>query len=104
MSKTTTTTKTTTTALPEKAILAFATIDEKIKALYEKKDTVVKAAIKKYGATSGVVKVKDNEKPFLRGTVVDTLEDFKTGTPIFTSSAVSRFRVEISRLKNQPKH
>lgn len=89
--------------LPEKVILAFAEIDNRIKKLYDKRLLMLQGAIKLYGVTSGVIEVPKEPKPFLRVTLKDNLDDFKEGKPMYSSAAFSRYSVEISRLKNKPK-
>lgn len=93
--------------LTDKEALVLMQIDAKIEEYRKKKQEIAAKLLVKYpGGAEGVIaltEADDKGKLFVRVRVVDNLEEFKTGAPLWKSAAVNRFEVEIDRLKNKPK-
>lgn len=96
---------TTQAKLTPKEIKYFHDIDQKINELYELKRKAVTKIIEKKGPCSGFIKLEGNniEKPFLRVTLKDQLEEIKEGLTLYRNTAFSRYHVEVTGLKNEPK-
>lgn len=81
-------------------------IDAKIKELYDKKRELITQVVKKYGKGEFVYNLEketaDGHK-FVRYKLVDNLEDFSTGNPMFKATAFERYGFESKYLKNEPK-
>ena len=91
--------------LSKKEIEVILKIDEKIKALYEKRISVFKKIQKRKGLSSGFIFVEGEEKPYHRVKMVDNFsEEILNGDkPAFTAAKINRYSFVIDRLKNEPK-
>lgn len=93
--------------LNEKEVQVLVQIDEKIKELREKQQSILKKLVTKHGGSvEGFVKIDnpgEDVKPYVRAVIVDNLEDFTSGEPLYRNTAFSRYTLDIARLKNEPK-
>ena len=81
-------------------------IDAKIKELYEKKRQLISQVVKKYGKgehTYTLEKETPDGHKFVRYRLVDNLDEFSTGAPMWKSAAFERYGFEAKYLKNEPK-
>ena len=81
-------------------------IKNKIDELYEKKRELTTKVLEKYGDGEFVYELdKPNAEgqKFVRYKLVDNLEAFSTGKPLFKASAFERYGYECRYLKNLPK-
>lgn len=81
-------------------------LNEKIKTMYEQKRKLTSKIVKKYGANEFLYELdepNDDGQKFVRYKLVDNLEAFKTGEPMYKASAFERYGYECKYLKNRPK-
>lgn len=93
--------------LTEKETRVMDQLNERIKELYEKRDLNTQKLIEKYGdGVSGHFKLDapDAEgKLWVRVTLKDNLAKFTSGEKLWGHTAFSRYELDVSRLKNEPK-
>lgn len=95
--------KTTTTGLSETEATALLKIEENINTLYEKRNKILASVAKRTGTMEVVLKTDDADQPYRRVKVVDQLEEFSSGKPVYRNTAITRFSAVITKLKNAPK-
>lgn len=89
--------------LTDKEVNFFLEVNAKIEGLYEKRDKMIKKIMAERGSSQGVIKVDGDEKPFKRVTLVDNIERIMAGETLYKNAAFSRYSVDVSSLKNEPK-
>ena len=81
-------------------------LDERIKELYAMKRTLISTVVAKYGKGEYLYELdtptEDGQK-FVRYKLIDNLEAFESGEPMWKASAFERYGFELKYLKNQPK-
>jgi hypothetical protein len=81
-------------------------LNNQINKLYEKKREIVCKLVEKYGANEFLYELDaptEEGCKFVRYKLVDNLEAFESGKPLFKASAFERFAYECKYLKNRPK-
>jgi hypothetical protein len=81
-------------------------LNNKINELFEQKRKALKHLITKYGSGEFLYELDEpnvDGQKFVRYKLIDQLEAFETGEPIFKATAIERFNYEVRYLKNQPK-
>lgn len=81
-------------------------INAQINKLYEKKREVTRKILEKYGEGEFVYELSeptDKGEKFVRYKLIDNLEAFKTGAPMYKSSSFERYAYECRYLKGKPK-
>jgi len=79
-------------------------LNKEINSMYEKRDSLVKEIFERNKRSSeGTFKIDTDDKPFKRIRVIDNLDKIVSGETLYKSAGFSRYSVEISDLKNEPK-
>lgn len=81
-------------------------IDQQIEMLYEKKRKALHSLYERHGDGAHCYPLEKADKEgnkFIRMRIIDHLENFTSGAPIYRMAGVQRFELKIDRLKNKPK-
>jgi hypothetical protein len=81
-------------------------LNAQISELYEKKRELTKKILETYGEGEFLYELEtptEKGEKFVRYKLIDNLEAFKTGNPMWKSTQFERFGYECRYLKNQPK-
>jgi len=89
--------------LTEKELIFFYEIDKRIQELQNKKIEQAKKIMLKSGPTSGHLRIDGLEKPYVRVKLKDNANAFSMDECAYRTARFSRYEVEISALKNEPK-